>query len=163
MADPNAAGTRGECGAALGGIPDNDGGRFPMSLSQAEAGFALARRPGFAFDPRFGQIAAQSTLLVLELTWLDFGPSPLQAAVFIAGTLSLELVRASASRTAFNWRSVVSTGLSLSLLLRTHEPLLWLVACVLGVGSKIVLRANGKHLFNPSAFAIVVLLLASDQ
>jgi Na+-transporting NADH:ubiquinone oxidoreductase subunit NqrB len=38
-----------------------------------------------------------------------------------------------------------------------------LAACLLGVGSKYLIRINRKHLFNPSAFAIVVLLLTSDH
>ena len=67
------------------------------------------------------------------------------------------------TRTASNWKSALSTGLSLSLLLRTHDPLLWIAASVLAMGSKYLLRVNGKHLFNPSALAIVVLLLATDK
>jgi Na+-transporting NADH:ubiquinone oxidoreductase subunit NqrB len=119
--------------------------------------------PGGVIDPRYGQIVAQCTLLALELFWLDFGPSPLQALVFIAGTQAMEAARARLLHDAINWKSALSTGLSLSLLLRTHEPLLWIAACVIGMGSKFVLRLNGKHMFNPSAFAIVALLLVSNR
>ena len=134
-----------------------------MSLTQTVTGSIVARRRTFAFDPRYGQIAAQTIFLVLELTWLDFGPPLAQVAVLIGGALLLDAVRARLSRTASNWRSALATALSASLLLRTHEPLLWVTACLLALGSKIVFRVNGKHLFNPSAFAIVVLLLSTDQ
>ena len=120
--------------------------------------FALVR-PVPAFDPRYGQMAAQATLLAVVLLWLDFGPSPLQAAVTLAVALGLEAVRARIAGAPRNWKSALPAGLSLCLLLRGHEPLLWVAAPVLAIGSKYLIRANGKHLFNPSAFAIVALLL----
>ena len=136
-----------------------------MTRSQAMTGWLAIDppmvRPKPVIDPRHGQIAAQSLLLLLELFWLDFGPSPAQAFVFIAGTQAVEAARARLTGEPANWKSALSTGLSLSLLLRTHEPLLWIAACVLGVGSKYLFRVNGKHLFNPSAFAIVALLLGT--
>jgi Na+-translocating ferredoxin:NAD+ oxidoreductase RnfD subunit len=134
-----------------------------MSLSQAATGLPVVSRPSLTFDPRYGQMAAQATLLVIELVWLDFGPSPLQAVVFISVALLMEAARARWSGTAQNWKSAASTGLSLSLLLRTHNPLLWVAASVIAMGSKYLIRSNGKHLFNPSAFAIVVLLLTTSQ
>jgi Na+-translocating ferredoxin:NAD+ oxidoreductase RnfD subunit len=134
-----------------------------MSMSRATVAPAIFRTPRLAFDPRYGQMAAQSVLLLVELVWLDFGPSPLQAAVFIIGTLLTETVRAQWSGAALNWKSAFSTGLSLSLLLRTHDPLLWVGAIVIAMGSKFLIRINGKHLFNPSAFAIVVLLLTTSE
>ncbi len=124
---------------------------------------ALPRASAWRFDPRYGQMTAQGTLLLLVLLVLDFGPSPLQAGVSLTGTLSLEALRARFTATPFNWKSPISTGLSLSLLLRTQEPMLWIAACLLAMGSKFFLRINGKHLFNPSAFAIVVLLAATPE
>src|SRR6185436_5553469 len=64
---------------------------------------------------------------------------------------------------AFDWRSPLITGLSLSLLLRTQVPFLWALAPVLGIGSKFLCRSNGKHFFNPATFAIVALLLLSPD
>src|SRR5262249_36035321 len=84
-------------------------------------------------------------------------------AVLIGGALGLDRARAWLTGTRSNWRSALSTGLSGSLLLRSHEPLVWIAACVLAMGSKTLLRAKGKHLFNPSAFAIAVLLLVTDK
>jgi len=112
-----------------------------------------------SFDPRLAQIAAQSTLLVLIMTTTDFGPSWLQALSFIAVTLAMDAARAGLTNTALNWKSAVPTGLSLSLLLRTHEPALWVAAGVLAMGSKYLPRIGGKHVFNPSCFAIAALLL----
>jgi len=53
-------------------------------------------------------------------------------------------------------RSPLITGLSLSLLLRADEPWLHAVAGVIAIGSKFVLRIDGKHIWNPAGLAIVV-------
>ena len=134
-----------------------------MSMSQAAPGLPMLGRRTRTFDPRYGQMAAQSMLLLIELVWLDFGPSPLQAAVYIVTAQLTETARATWSGTEPNWKSAASTGLSLSLLLRTHNPVLWAGASVIAMASKYLIRSNGKHLFNPSAFAIVVLLPATSQ
>jgi Na+-translocating ferredoxin:NAD+ oxidoreductase RnfD subunit len=134
-----------------------------MSMSQAVTGLPAVSRRNLSLDPRYGQMAAQSTLLLIELVWLDFGPSPLQAAVYIVAALLMEAAHARWTGTTRNWKSAASTGLSLSLLLRTHNPLLWVAASVIAMGSKYLIRSNGKHRFNPSAFAIVALLLTSSQ
>src|SRR5262249_48681241 len=60
-------------------------------------------------------------------------------------------------------RSPLISGLSLCLLLRTNEPALALAAGVLAVASKFVIRLRDKHLFNPTNFALVVLMLLTDQ
>ena len=118
---------------------------------------------GVIKDPRTIQISAQSIFLVLETAWLDFGPSLPQAAIFILVSQLMELARARLTRTPVNWKSALSTGLSLSLLLRTEAPWLWIAAAVLAMGSKSLIRVRAKHLFNPSAFAIVALLLLTDH
>ena len=117
---------------------------------------SIARMSGFLpADPRLLQVAILSTLLVLQTTVFDFGASPEQTATIAAAALATQAI---ASRGRFDWRSPTISAVSLSLLLRTHDPLVWVAAGVLAIGSKFVLKYNGKHLFNPSCFAIVALL-----
>jgi len=115
-------------------------------------------------DARHYQIAALSTLVVYNLGWLDFGARPLNSALAIASSL---LTQALCSRyyrlPSIDLRSPLITGLSLSLLLRADEPWLHAVAGVIAIGSKFVLRIDGKHIWNPAGFAIVVLLLTSND
>ncbi len=59
-------------------------------------------------------------------------------------------------------RSPLITGLSLSLLLRANDPFLPAIAGFIAIASKFVLRIDGRHIFNPAGFAIVVLLLTSN-
>jgi Na+-transporting NADH:ubiquinone oxidoreductase subunit NqrB len=79
----------------------------------------------------------------------------------IAGALAMQALCTRAfGLPRFDPRSPLITGLSLSLLLRVDEPWLLSLAGVIAIGSKFVLRIDGKHIFNPAGFAIVVLLFA---
>jgi Na+-transporting NADH:ubiquinone oxidoreductase subunit NqrB len=66
------------------------------------------------------------------------------------------------NRSTARWRSLI-TGLSLSLLLRADAAWLPALAAVIAITSKFTLRVDGKHVFNPAGFAIVVLLLATRE
>ena len=125
------------------------------------------RPPRFAprvlADARHFQIAALATLAVIHVTGFDLGATPIQAAATIAATLLTQSLCARLAGAAFDWRSPLITGLSLTLLPRTHEPGLWVAAGVLAIGSKYAVRVRGKHLFNPATFAIVVLLAVSPD
>lgn len=58
-------------------------------------------------------------------------------------------------------QSAYVTGISLTVLLRPQAGLVWpfVVAAALAIGAKYVLRARGRHLWNPSNFGLSVLLL----
>jgi enediyne biosynthesis protein E5 len=114
-------------------------------------------------DARHFQIAALSSLLVINFVLIDFGAEPLYSALAIAGALLTQIV---CSRlfglNTIDLRSPLITGLSLSLLLRANAPWLPAVAGVIAISSKFLLRVDGRHIFNPAGFAIVVLLLVSN-
>jgi len=62
-----------------------------------------------------------------------------------------------------NWRSPLITALALSLLLRVDHPSTMVLASALAIGSKFLIRIEGKHLFNPANFGIIAgLLLTQD-
>ena len=115
-------------------------------------------------DPRLYQIAVLSSLLVYGVLALDFEVSVLQAAVLLGTAL---LTQAACTRLwhlpAFDPRSALISGLSLCLLLRTGSLLLAVAAAVLTIAGKFVLRWHGKHVFNPTNFGIVALLLLTDR
>jgi enediyne biosynthesis protein E5 len=113
-------------------------------------------------DARHYQIAALSTLLVFNLGWLDFGARPLNSALAIAFALAMQaLCTWWFALPKFDPRSPLITGLSLSLLLRAEDPWLHALAAVIAIGSKFVFRIDGKHIWNPAGFAIVVLLFTA--
>jgi Na+-transporting NADH:ubiquinone oxidoreductase subunit NqrB len=115
-------------------------------------------------DPRYYQNAVLLGLLVYGVTRLGFDIAPLRALAIVAVALLTQLVCTRAARLeTFDPKSALISGLSLCLLLRTHSDVLALVAPVIAVASKFVLRRRGKHLFNPTNGAIVALLLVSDR
>ena len=112
-----------------------------------------------AQDARNWQIAVLSCLLIIQLTLLDFGASLGQAAVTLSAALGTQALASALLGRRPDWRSPLVTGLSLSLLLRSHDPAVWLTAGMLAIGSKYLLRIHGRHVFNPACLAIVVLVL----
>jgi Na+-translocating ferredoxin:NAD+ oxidoreductase RnfD subunit len=113
-------------------------------------------------DARYWQIAALSTLVLYSFVFLDFGAKPLFTAVALSTVLATQWVCCRLWRRPFDWRSVLITGLSLSLLLRTNEPAIMMLAAALAISSKFVIRLRGKHIFNPAAFGIVCVLLTTQ-
>jgi Na+-translocating ferredoxin:NAD+ oxidoreductase RnfD subunit len=115
-------------------------------------------------DPRYFQIAVLSSLLLFGVGVLDFGIHWYNAITILAtaqivqwlGTRALRLPR-------FDPLSALITSLSLTLLLRTELVTLAALAAVIAVGSKFVIRVNGRHVFNPANFALVTLMLATEH
>ncbi|HUU32901.1 MAG TPA: DUF2330 domain-containing protein, partial [Vicinamibacterales bacterium] len=117
----------------------------------------------FIADPRHGQIATLASLLVYGMAWLDFAVSVAQALVTIGVALAVQ-------RAGDAWigapgragaKSALISALSLCLLLRT-DVLAWAAAgAALAVGSKFLIRARGKHVFNPTNLALAGLLLTT--
>ena len=115
------------------------------------------------FDPRLYQIATLSSLLVYGLGWLHFDVRADQAALILLGVLGTQYLGARLTAQRFDPKSALISGLSLCLLLRTNDTALALLAAVIAVGSKFVIRVRGKHVFNPTNVAIVALMAATGR
>jgi enediyne biosynthesis protein E5 len=112
-----------------------------------------------AADARHFQIGALAILLAINFSFIDFGARPLASACALGACLGAQILCARLAKTPLDLRSPLITGLSLSLLLRAEEPWLRALAGFIAIASKFLLRIDGKHVFNPAGFAIVVLLL----
>ncbi|NNL66455.1 MAG: hypothetical protein HKP30_09450 [Myxococcales bacterium] len=122
------------------------------------------RRPAQGSDPRVWQLATLGSLLGYGVFALGF-PVGVREIALVAGPALL--VQWFATRlgaaTRFDPKSALISALSLALLLRTGEP--WVLAAAGGfaVASKFLLRIHGKHVWNPSALALVAALLLTDS
>nr|CRH05238.1 Conserved membrane protein of unknown function [Candidatus Magnetococcus massalia] len=110
-------------------------------------------------DARHLQIANLSLLIILggSVWTLDLEPTVLLALVsgsMLAQSVGLWLVRAG----RWDYRSALITALSLFLLLRVEAPWQAFLIALIAMGSKFLLRLNGKHLFNPSMFGLIIAL-----
>jgi len=113
-------------------------------------------------DPRYYQIAALAGLLIYGLGWLDFEIQLSRALVILGSALLTQWICSRLWRMpAFDPRSALISGLSLCLLLRTNSTWLAVAVAVVTVSSKFIFRIRGKHLFNPTNFGIVVLMLVT--
>lgn len=118
-------------------------------------------RPWRLPDARYFQIAALATLLAVNVAIIDFGARPAASLIAVATALLTQAVGCRLSGVPFDAKSPLITGLSLSLLLRADALWLHAAAALIAIGSKFVLRVDGKHVFNPAGFAIVVLLFTT--
>jgi Na+-transporting NADH:ubiquinone oxidoreductase subunit NqrB len=117
-----------------------------------------------AFDPRLYQIAMLASLLAYGMLRLDFEITAARAATLLTSALLTQYACTRLWRLpAFDPRSAWISGLSLCLLLRTNSDWLAILAAIVTIASKFVVRFNGKHLFNPTNFGIVLMILLSGQ
>ena len=114
------------------------------------------------FDPRLYQIAALSLLLLYGIFALRFDVTITSAIAIFAAALGTQTIGSRISGIRFDPRSAAISALSLCLLLRANSIVPLVAAAVIAVGSKFVLRWNGKHIFNPTNFAIVVLMMTGS-
>ncbi len=115
-------------------------------------------------DPRYFQIGALGAALVYGQWALGFELNPLLCAGVILFALVAQYAGTRwAELPAFDPRSALISSFSLCLLLRTDAWPLALLAAAVAVGSKFFLRFRGKHVFNPTNFAIVLLLALTDR
>ena len=133
-------------------------------------------------DPRHFQIAVLSSLLLWGAFGLDLEVRPGIAAVVLATALATQWLGIRwAGLGRFDPRSPLISALSLTLLLRTTTVWIAALAAVLTIGSKFVVRVprprrresgpaggrppgrvGAKHVFNPTNFGIVAVLLLTD-
>ena len=138
-----------------------DNSKCKQIVSEKVSGEPSAKKR--AFDPRLYQIAILSFLLAYGTLALDFDLEPTIVAILLAGALGTQwLAGRWVGLTRFDPRSALISGLSLVLLLRTQEPAIAFLAAFLAIGSKFVLRRQGKHIWNPTNFALVGVLLLPE-
>ncbi len=112
-----------------------------------------------SLDPRLYQIASLGTLLSYGLLWLHFDVSISQIAVTFATALLTQYAGTRWHKLpSFDPLSPIVSALGLCLFLRTNDLPVVALASFLAIASKFVIRWKHKHLFNPTNFALVVVL-----
>jgi len=110
-------------------------------------------------DPRLYQIASLGTLLLFGLLWRHFDVSIEQIAVTLITTLLIQYAGTRWHKLpSFDPLSPLVSALGLCIFLRTDDLAVVALASFLAIASKFVIRWKHKHLFNPTNFALVVVL-----
>jgi enediyne biosynthesis protein E5 len=117
-------------------------------------------------DPRLYQIGTLASLLVYGMGWLDFDITSGRVVLLLTTVLATQwvgdrLVGGPPFRQSM--RSALISGLSLCLLLRTNRSDLAVLAAIVTIGAKFLIRVDGKHVFNPTNGGIVAMLLLTNQ
>ena len=122
------------------------------------------RRPTWK-DPRVPFLALLWCYLVLGITVLGFNRSPAQiiSTIGFACILDMLLHAAFTRGRLLVPLSAAITGSSLSILVNYAHGLWYpLIPVFFAIASKYLLTANGRHVFNPSLFGIVLSLWVAD-
>ncbi len=115
-------------------------------------------------DPRWYQVFVLSLLLGFGILILDFGIHWYNAvAIFTMAQVTQYLASRLIARIPYDPLSALITSYSLTLLLRTDVIGIAMLAAIIAIGSKFLVRVRGKHIFNPANVALVSLMLLSDS
>ena len=117
-------------------------------------------------DPRLYQIGTLSSLLIYGMGWLDFDITPGRVVLLLTTVLATQWIGdrvVGGPPFKVSVRSALISGLSLCLLLRTNRTELAVLAAVVAIGAKFLIRVDGKHVFNPTNGGIVAMLLLTNQ
>jgi enediyne biosynthesis protein E5 len=117
-------------------------------------------------DPRLYQIGTLASLLVYGMGWLDFDITPIRVVLLLTTVLATQWIGdrlAGGPPFRLSMRSALISGLSLCLLLRTNRNDLAVLAAILTIAAKFLIRVDGKHVFNPTNGGIVAMMLLTNQ
>ena len=124
----------------------------------------MGKRLGRFRDPRYYQIATLGALMAYGVSTLDFELSPSRIAILLVACLATQLACTRwFALPRFDPKSALISGLSLCLLLRTNSVALAVLTAIVTIGSKFVLRVDDRHLFNPTNFGLVVMMLLTGE
>ncbi|MEO8216283.1 MAG: RnfABCDGE type electron transport complex subunit D [Acidobacteriota bacterium] len=113
-------------------------------------------------DPRLYQIFALSSLLLYGLVRLNFQIAIGEILIILTFSLSTQYLCTKLWRLPrFDPLSAMISALSLILLLRTNSLALMALAAMITISSKFLLRWRDKHIFNPTNFGLVIMIVAT--
>lgn len=135
-----------------------------MAAAPAPSLLSAPRNGLGQIDPRHVQLAVLGSLLVYGMTVLDFGVPLHRPPLVIAAALATQALWTRVFRLPrLEPRSALITSLSLCLLLRTSHEGIALLAAVIAISSKFLVRVRGKHVYNPANVALMALVWGTDQ
>lgn len=116
-------------------------------------------------DPRLPVACILFSYLVLGVTVLGFNRTPTQILVVIAVACAADIVLHRLVRGQWLFpMSALITGMSLSILVNyAHGSFLAIIPACLAIASKYIITFNGRHVYNPALFGIVVGLLVGGD
>jgi len=115
-------------------------------------------------DARNFQIVFLSSFLLYGIWYLDWDHDIVRFAIIISTALMVQLVGVMLSPAPMHsLKSALITGLGMSLLFQANSYITLVMGVGLAIAGKFLIRSNGKHIFNPANFGIVVTILLTGD
>ena len=116
-------------------------------------------------DARHFQILFLGSFLFIVLFANDFPKEFLfQIGLTISSCIVFQLLFSFFTTKNYNsWKSALITSLGLSLLLKVDDLYWVILATFIAIGSKFLIKYNGKHLFNPANVGVVATILITQN
>lgn len=135
-----------------------------VSLRRYAPGFLRETVEWFQTDGRHFQIVSQVLFLTYGIGVLGWDADGWKFLAAMVGSVGMQLLAISYSGApTSSIKSAMITTLGLSLLLKAGSPWLFLFAGILAISQKFLIKVNGKHLWNPANFGIVVIILLTGE
>jgi Na+-transporting NADH:ubiquinone oxidoreductase subunit NqrB len=118
----------------------------------------------FSSDARHYQVLFQLTFLLFGMFALGWEISLLRLNIIILTCLAVQAVFI--QFTSKDWtglKSALITSMSLCLMMQANSIWTFVLAGVIAIASKFIIRIQGRHVFNPANFGILVALLATGD
>ena len=183
-APASARRTSGGCTSASGRVGRDREGRRPLALgkdagagrrprsNRVHAGQGARvttpapprRRPALAIDNRY--LAPILVTLVLIMGQVTFGFLESWSRTFLAIGTSIAVELLLGRLLGGAWPHLASSyisGISIGMLIRSPEFWPYALCAAISITSKYVLRVDGRHLWNPSNFGIVAMLVLASN
>jgi Na+-transporting NADH:ubiquinone oxidoreductase subunit NqrB len=122
------------------------------------------RLPVLPQDPRLLQIVFLGSFLLAGLMFLGFDLAPWQPPLILATACATQWAMTRLYRAPdVGYRSAIISSLGLSLLLRTDELWVPVLAAFIAMASKFAIRVRGKHVFNPTNLGLGACLFLTSH
>ncbi len=114
-------------------------------------------------DPRYYQLLVQTGLLTWGILFLQIHVPATHVAAAIIAALGTQVAFTHYLKLPANLLSSMNSSLSIILLLHAANEYWIALASVIAISSKFLLRYRNRHIFNPSNFGIVSVLMITPS
>ncbi|MCK5726387.1 MAG: RnfABCDGE type electron transport complex subunit D [Thiotrichaceae bacterium] len=112
-----------------------------------------------AIDTRYYQFFVQVGLFVWATFYLDVLMHPMHVVLTIAAGVITQIAFSRYFKLPINLLSTLNSMMSILILLHSSSWMWMVLAAIIAISSKFIIRCGDKHIFNPSNIGIVMVLL----
>lgn len=118
----------------------------------------------FTIEARHFQILYLGSFLLLGLLLLNWSENLFKFGLIITTALIVQFIGTLiVNGKKDSWKSALITALGLCLLCKTNNYETAVIASIIAIGSKFLIRYNNKHVFNPVNIGIILSILLTND